>query len=135
MNTNQKDILKSLGFNTDLEGTKYFLDIIEDISIEILKGTEEKEVIEKIPSICLEYYHFYYEIGRKTFESKLTEFHDSRHQNKKYGFNKLLYQSIYGNIKNPTMEQSAIAISKYVINQNILPPPEQTESSPKVFIK
>lgn len=135
MNINQKDILKGLGFNISLEGTKYFLDIVEDITIEVLKGTTEEEIIKKVPSFCLEYYHFYYEVGKKTFDRELIEFHSNQHKNKKYGFNKSLYQEVYGDIKNPTLEQSALAISNYLIHQNILPAEETFITPPKVLKK
>lgn len=135
MFTNQKDILRSLGYNTNLEGTKYFLDIVEEITLEVLKGTKEEEIISKIPSFCLEYYHFYYEVGKKTFDRELYKFHNNQNHNKKYGFNKPLYQEVYGDIKNPTIEQSALAISKYLIQQSILPPEEASITPPKVLKK
>lgn len=135
MNIEQKNILRALGFDTEVKGAKYFLDIVEDITYELLKGTDEESIIEKIPSFCLEYYHFYYEVGKNTFYKELTSFHEKRRTHKNKSFDKTIYESVYKDTKNPSLETSMLAVSKYIVDKKITPEDINQPAMPKLLVK
>ena len=79
VNDEKKQFYEKLGFNSSLDGCGIFDDLVEEIRF--LLDTENlslKEVSEILPSIELEYYHFYYEMGRYQYLGLLEEFVNSR---------------------------------------------------------
>ena len=67
-----------LGFDTSIREAQYFYDMIDEVRTLVNEGKNYDEILEMIPRISLEYYHFYYEVPRRDFESGLSKFLDSR---------------------------------------------------------
>lgn len=67
-----------LGFDTSIREAQYFYDMIDEVRTLVNEGKNYDEILEMIPRISLEYYHFYYEVPRSDFESGLSKFLDSR---------------------------------------------------------
>ena len=57
-----------LGFDTSIREAQYFYDMIDEVRDLVNEGKTYDEILEMIPRISLEYYHFYYEVPRRDFE-------------------------------------------------------------------
>lgn len=110
MSKTYKDILGSLGYNIKLEGVDYFLDIVEYTSQLLELSEDEDKIREMIPCCCLEYAHFYYEIGLIRFNRELDRFVKSR---KIRGYNKEINTQVYGNCEYLSTEDTIIKFAKY----------------------
>ena len=73
-----KSELTKLGFDTTMKEAQYFFDMVDEVRTLVNDGMNYEEILEMIPRISLEYYHFYYEVPRREFESGLSKFLDSR---------------------------------------------------------
>ena len=69
-----KKFLKENGFDVKIVGAKYFIDLLEEVVEKILDGYDISEIKELYPSICLEYYHFVYEVSRFKYLEELDYF-------------------------------------------------------------
>ena len=58
MKSRYKNLLDKLGYDTSSVGAMFFGDLISEVSDLLKSSKSEKEVIEMLPSIYLENYHF-----------------------------------------------------------------------------
>jgi len=56
----------------------FFSDLIDEVYGLLMNGKSEKEVIELLPCIYLENYHFDYGVGKKTYFIEINKFLDSK---------------------------------------------------------
>ena len=66
--------LEKNGFDTGIVGCNYFVDLLEEVVNMLLEDRDEEEIKELFPSLCLEYYHFCYEVSRFKFLDELNYF-------------------------------------------------------------
>ena len=113
---------ESIGFDSDLDGCTYFDDLVEEVR-KIL-DTEELsfDKIKKIlPTIELESYHFFFEVGRSKYLEDIEEFLKSRFLNKnKYKKSKSIYSKIFGSNDYINMDKSIYKLAKYMNRQRNL---------------
>ena len=69
-----KEFLERNGYDTNIVGSNYFIDLLEEIVERLLDNTDVSEIEESFPSICLEYYHFVYEVSRFKYLEELDYF-------------------------------------------------------------
>ena len=69
-----KEFLEKNGYDIHMVGSKYFIDLLEEIVEKILDNFDESEIKELFPSMCLENYHFYYEVSRFKYLEELDYF-------------------------------------------------------------
>ena len=69
-----REYLIELGCDTSIDGGKFFVDLLEEVVCLLQDGFTDEEVVAILPSICLEYYHFYYEISKFEYYSKIMNF-------------------------------------------------------------
>ena len=69
-----KEKLKEYGYDVESQGYIYFEDLLVDC-IEMINDGKDIEYIKEIfPSCCLEYFHFFYEVGNKKYFRELEKF-------------------------------------------------------------
>jgi len=73
-----KNLLDNLGYDTSSVGAMFFSDLIDEVYGLLMNGKSEKEVIELLPCIYLENYHFDYGVGKKTYFIEINKFLDSK---------------------------------------------------------
>ena len=69
-----KEFLERNGYDTNIVGSNYFIDLLEEVVERLLDNTDISEIKELFPSICLEYYHFCYEVSRFKYLEELDYF-------------------------------------------------------------
>ena len=69
-----KDFLRKKGYNVNIVGCNYFTDLLEEVTNMMLEGKEDSEIKELFPSLCLEFYHFCYEVSRFKFLEEVDYF-------------------------------------------------------------
>lgn len=74
MKKTHKAVLKEYGYNLDCQGFVYFDDLVDDVRGLLNDGLEDDEIRELLPRYELEYYHFYYEVGRREYSIDLNTF-------------------------------------------------------------
>ena len=74
MKSRYKNLLDKLGYDTSRVGAMFFGDLISEVSDLLKSSKSEKEVIEMLPSIYLENYHFDYGVGKRTYFIELNKF-------------------------------------------------------------
>lgn len=72
-----------LGYDISKKGALYFSDVLDEVRYFYNAGASEEEIRFMIPSICLEYYYFGYEVGKNTFYAEILDFFDSNKNQKK----------------------------------------------------
>ena len=83
MKSRYKNLLDNLGYDTSSVGAMFFIDLIDETYGLLVDGKSEEEVINMLPSIYLENYHFDYGVGRKTYFIEINKFLDSKVIDKK----------------------------------------------------
>ena len=78
MKSRYKNLLDNLGYDTSSVGAMFFSDLIDEVYGLLMNGMSEEEVIELLPSIYLENYHFDYGVGKKTYFIEIEKFLDSK---------------------------------------------------------
>lgn len=111
MSKTYKDLLSNLGYDTKLEGVDYFLDVAEYTSQVLESFEDEDKAREMIPCCCLEYAHFYYEVGLIRFNRELDRFVKSR---KIRGYNRELNTQVYGNCGYSSTDDMIIKFARYM---------------------
>ena len=97
MKEKYKIILEGLGYDVDCLGALLFSDLI-DVVVDLRKsGKNKNEIIELLPRYYLEFYHFIYEIGMKTFYSELGDFLNSKVITKKTKVTNKRFKLLYKN--------------------------------------
>ncbi len=66
--------ISGLGFDTKHEGFKFFISLFQEITERLMNGESELELRELYPCLCLDDYHFYFEVSKFTFYEKLNDF-------------------------------------------------------------
>lgn len=69
-----RNFLERNGYDTNIVGSNYFIDLLEEVVERLLDNTDISEIKELFPSICLEYYHFCYEVSRFKYLEELDYF-------------------------------------------------------------
>ena len=69
-----KDFLERNGYDTNIVGSNYFIDLLEEVVERLLDNIDISEIEESFPSICLGYYHFVYEVSRFKYLEELDYF-------------------------------------------------------------
>ena len=69
-----REYLIELGCDTSIDGGNFFVDLLEEVVCLLQEGFSDEDVLAILPSICLEYYHFYYEISKFAYYSKMKNF-------------------------------------------------------------
>jgi len=116
------DFYESIGFDSDLNGCAFFDDLVEDVR-QILDTQELSfDNIKKIlPTLELESYHFFFEVGRNRYLEDIELFLKSRFENKKrYRKSKAMYTKIFGNSELINIDKSVYKLAKYLNGQRNL---------------
>ena len=69
-----KKFLEENGYDTSIVGSYYFIDLLEEIVKRLSYNMDISDIKEQFPNICLEYYHFIYEVSRFKFLDELEYF-------------------------------------------------------------
>lgn len=77
-----REFLRENGYDLNIVGSKYFVDIFEEIVDKLLDGYDISEIKEIYPVLCLEYYHFYYEVPRMEFLNEIDYFSQNGYRGK-----------------------------------------------------
>ena len=77
-----REFLKKNGYDLNIIGSKYFVDIFEEIVDKLLDDYDISEIKEMYPALCLEYYHFYYEVPRMEFLNEIDYFSQNGYRGK-----------------------------------------------------
>ena len=72
--------LEKAGYNVQLPGAVFFGDLVDDVIDLLVEGKNDEEIKELLPRYYVDYYHFYYEVGKKRYFDSLNEFFKSRNQ-------------------------------------------------------
>ncbi len=72
------DVFQSLGYDITLPGAEMYCDVLCDVIEDKKNDMSNSEILEMIPRYCLEYYHFFYEVGRIKFFQLIDEFRNSK---------------------------------------------------------
>ena len=72
--TEYKEFLERNGYDIHMVGSNYFIDLLEDIVEKLLDNYDVSEIKELFPCMCLENYHFYYEVSRFKYLDELDYF-------------------------------------------------------------
>ena len=75
--------MDNLGYDTSSVGAMFFTDLIDETYGLLVSGKSVDEVINMLPSIYLENYHFDYGVGRKTYFIEINNFLESKKIDKK----------------------------------------------------
>ncbi len=110
----KKQFYENLGFDTSLDGSTMFDDLVEEVRI--LLDTDNinySTIMKLLPSIEVEYYHFYYEVGRMKYLEDLKAFLDSRFiDNKRKKKSKTEYVKVFGTKEPIGVEKSIYIVAK-----------------------
>ena len=82
MKSRYKNLLDNLGYDTSSVGAMFFSDLIDETYGLLVNGKSKEEIINLLPSIYLENYHFDYGVGRKTYFIEIENFLESKKINK-----------------------------------------------------
>lgn len=77
-----REFLRENGYDLNIVGSKYFVDVFEEIVDKLLDGYDISEIKEIYPALCLEYYHFYYEVPRMEFLNEIDYFSQNGYRGK-----------------------------------------------------
>ena len=69
-----KEFLERNGFDVNIVGANYFIDLLGEVVQRLLDNCDVSEIKELFPAMCLEYYHFYYEVSRFKYLDELDYF-------------------------------------------------------------
>ncbi len=129
---NKKDFYEKLGFDSSLDGCAMFDDLVEEIRLLLdTKDLKLSEVLEILPSIELEYYHFFYEIGRYKYLDNLQEFVNSRFiSRQRIKKSRERYIKVFNTNDPLTVEKSIYKLAKSLNRQDIL-----QKDDVKTFVK
>lgn len=110
----QKNLLKELGYSLDSLGSVFFLDLVGDVISLLEEQKSKKDIKILLPRYYLEYYHFYYEIGRYQYLQELESFCQKRKQSIKTNkrFKKILRIDA-----NSSVEDTIISFSQYCMRE------------------
>jgi hypothetical protein len=110
----KKQFYENLGFDTSLDGSTMFDDLVEEVRI--LLDTDNinySTIMKLLPSIEVEYYHFYYEVGRMKYLEDLKAFLDSRFIDKnRKKKSKTEYVKVFGTKEPIGVEKSIYIVAK-----------------------
>lgn len=126
MDNERKIILHKLGFNPNVRGAEYFSDIVSELMPNIENNSTAEEIKQTIETTYIEYGHFVYEVGVNKFKKELNEFHSNIN---KQAIDQALYHEVYHDKSNITLNNSIIAIAKYLVEQ------KDFIEVPKVLVK
>lgn len=103
-------LLKRLGYDVTLIGATYFSDVTYDIC-QVLDSMDIDMAYKFIPACCLEYGHFYYEIGLNKFNKDLDFFVASKNLTSE---NEELNMQVFGTTDSLEKEDSIMKVAKYI---------------------
>ncbi len=103
------ETFNKLGYKTNTEGAKFFFGLLDEIRDLLRDGEEDEEVLRKIPSLCLEEYHFHLEVGGNRYRTSIREFLASREDSK----DEDLLKEFSGIDKDLSIETAALLFAKY----------------------
>ena len=113
MKSRYKNLLDNLGYDTSSVGAMFFTDLIDEVYGLLVNGNSEEEVIELLPSIYLENYHFDYGVGRKTYFIEINKFLESKEIDKR----SRVINRIFDLLKNKlSLEELIMFLSSYFYN-------------------
>jgi hypothetical protein len=69
-----REFLIDRGYDTSVEGGNYFVDLVEEVVCFLNQDKSIEEIRELLPSLYLEYYHFYYEVSKFKYMNALNNF-------------------------------------------------------------
>lgn len=110
MKSRYKNLLDNLGYDTSSVGAMFFIDLIDETYGLLVDGKSEEEVINMLPSIYLENYHFDYGVGRKTYFIEINKFLDSKVIDKK---SKVINRRFSLHKKEFSLDELVMFLSKY----------------------
>ena len=110
MKSRYKNLLDNLGYDTSSVGAMFFIDLIDETYGLLVDGKSEEEVINMLPSIYLENYHFDYGVGRKTYFIEINKFLDSKVIDKK---SKVINRRFSLHKKEFSLDEFVMFLSKY----------------------
>ena len=110
MKSRYKNLLDNLGYDTSSVGAMFFIDLIDETYGLLVDGKSEEEVINMLPCIYLENYHFDYGVGRKTYFIEINKFLDSKVIDKK---SKVINRRFSLHKKEFSLDELVMFLSKY----------------------
>ena len=112
----KKEFYENLGFDTNFTGSALFDDLVEEVkSLLDTENIKKSDIMKVLPSIEVEYYHFFYEIGRFKYFEDLQSFLDSRFlDRKRIKKSKTEYVKVFGNNDPHGIENSVYKVAKHL---------------------
>ena len=131
MNDEYKSIFKELGYDVNNKGSIYYGALLDDVVELVEEGKSTEEIKNIFPSICLELYHFYFEVAKPRFLGRIEEFRSTviKSKNRK-SVNELLEMGLDSDGSNMELDDSAIYFAKYIVKNKKL---KENENSHKVI--
>lgn len=113
MEQQDKEVLQSLGYNTERKCMRFFNDLILEVE-ECIDDYSEEEVVELINnknSFIYVEMKIFYELGLNKMQSELDMIHKTMRNPKNVDIE--TYTDVFGSNYNPTVEESIFSIANY----------------------
>ena len=112
LNEERKQLYADLGFNSDLDGCVFFDDLVEEVrQLMDIDELDQNKIKEILPSLELEYYHFFYEVSRFVYLGEIDSFLKSRRKTSK---SKTMFNKVFGARKTISKEKGVYDLAKYL---------------------
>ena len=112
LNEERKKLYNDLGFNSELDGCLFFDDLVEEVrQLMDIDELDYNNIKEILPRLELEFYHFFYEVGRFVYLDEIDKFLKSR---KKTPKSKTMFSEVFGAKKNVSKEKAVYDLAKYL---------------------
>ena len=105
-----KEVFNKSGYHTEKKGALYFFSLLDEVRNELKEGFTDEEIKEKLPSICLEEYHFYFEIRKSKYIEGINDFLSTRNKNK---------QEIVDSASELSLDDALLVFAKYFNNKEL----------------
>ena len=115
-----REFLIELGYDTSITGGLFFVDLLEEVVCMLNSNRDDDYIKKMLPSLYIEYYHFYYEISAKRYFKELNYFD-------KNGY---VLNNESGYLTDVSIEDKLIILGKKYLKENI-----DYISNQKVFIR
>ena len=102
-------VFNKLGYDVQKKGAVFFFSLLDDVRSELANGLSDEEIMEKIPGICLDEYHFYFEIKKSAYMKAINDFLNTRDEKK----GKKLLPEVIDSNKEISLEEAALIFAKY----------------------
>lgn len=90
---NYLNILGQIGFDSKCRGAIFISSIVSEVITLLEEGIQDEEILKRLPSLYLEDYHFFFEVGRFKYFDEINKCISSRKVNDKKNSVKIKYNS------------------------------------------